>query len=814
MEIGFRALRAWFRAGRKTTHYSSKPPRPRLAVEMLEDRLAPAADWRSVIGLDAASNVFPYSGQGYSVAILDTGIDYNHPDLGGGFGAGYRVVAGYDFVNNDADPMDDNGHGTHLAGIIGSGNGNSPGVAPNVQFIALKVLDSKMNGSWAAVDNALQWVIANQAQYNIVGVNLSLGSGNYTSNPYSLLESDFSTLKSLGVFTAAAAGNFFYTYNSQPGVGYPSISPNVVSVGATWAGDFGPATFSTGAKDYTTAVDRIASLGQRGPALDLMAPGAWITSTWLGGGYKSMGGTSMATAVVTGSAVLLHQAYDQTGKAALATQDNLLKVMKSSGVTVKDGDDENDNVVNTGLTFKRLDLNKALGAIGQPNAKPVLAPIASWTLQVGQTILVPLAATDADGEPITFTYKQIYLTAQAYQLDQQFGFRYLGGYYQNSAGANEKWILGNGSIWYCIMPTGEVRRWTGSLADMLRPANLIATLDPSYHADPSKLWNAPYAGMPPAVFSLIGNQLSIRSPAYWLGTYQVEVTASDGHYAVKGVFNVTVTNANTPPVLMAIANQTMSHAKGSTTLNLSATDADKDAITYAAQVLPVDGKSPAVTLGLNGNQLTISPDRALVGTFTVQISASDGKASDTKTFVVTVTNSAPSLGAIPGQTLAKGQTRVTLTLPASDADGDALSIQAVAQTPDAQAYQLKQQYGFQPYGGSYYTNLWGYNEKWLVGNNNLWYVLLPNGEIYRWTQSIQQTLTAANRVAALDAKYYVEPLLLWDAKPATTPALTFTYSGNQLTIQRPATLTGVFYIDVTVSDGAARVTRTVQIVLN
>src|SRR5437660_86876 len=155
MEKALRALRSWFRSGKKTR--SSKPTsKLRLRVELLEDRLAPATDFRSVIGADAVLSSYPYRGTGYSVAILDTGIDYNHPDLGGGFGTGHRVVAGWDFVNNDADPMDDNGHGTHLAGIIGGSNPSAPGIAPDVHFIDLKVLDAGMNGSWTNIDNALK----------------------------------------------------------------------------------------------------------------------------------------------------------------------------------------------------------------------------------------------------------------------------------------------------------------------------------------------------------------------------------------------------------------------------------------------------------------------------------------------------------------------------------------------------------------------------------------------------------------------------------------------------------------------------------
>src|SRR5581483_5350414 len=137
------SLRGWLR------RTPSPAPRRLPQLEPLETRLAPAlaaptpqasiaaayanASFGPLIGLDGARANFPYKGDGYSVAVLDTGIDYNHPALGGAWGK--RVIAGYDFVNNDADPLDDNGHGTHVAGIIGSSSSQYPGVAPDVNLI-------------------------------------------------------------------------------------------------------------------------------------------------------------------------------------------------------------------------------------------------------------------------------------------------------------------------------------------------------------------------------------------------------------------------------------------------------------------------------------------------------------------------------------------------------------------------------------------------------------------------------------------------------------------------------------------------------
>src|ERR1019366_7919604 len=161
----YHAVRAWL--------LTRKSPRqagfPRPAAEILENRLAPAGNLQSVLGLSQIQAAYPnVNGAGYTVALLDTGMNYNLPSLGGGIGAGYRVVYGYNFVNNTPNAQDDNGHGTFLANMIGSSDPMDPGIAPRVQFADLKVLDSNLSGPWTALDNALQWVIANKYTDNIV----------------------------------------------------------------------------------------------------------------------------------------------------------------------------------------------------------------------------------------------------------------------------------------------------------------------------------------------------------------------------------------------------------------------------------------------------------------------------------------------------------------------------------------------------------------------------------------------------------------------------------------------------------------------
>ncbi|MBX7164744.1 MAG: S8 family serine peptidase [Pirellulales bacterium] len=313
---------------------------------------------RQQIGADTVRQTYGYTGTGYSVAVIDTGIDYRHPALGGGWGN--KVIAGWDFVDDDADPMDTNGHGTHVAGIIASNDATYKGIAPGASLIALRVLGTNGSGSFGDVEAALQWVASHRAQYNIVAVNLSLGSGNYTTLPYTFLEDEFSTLANAGVFVAVASGNSYYSNNSAQGLGYPAISNNTISVGAVWSGDFGSVSWGSGARDFSTAADRITSFTQRSSALDILAPGALVTSTYLNNGFASLAGTSMATPVVAAASVIIRQALDATGRTALAGPNNILQLMRNTGVTVIDGDDENDNVVNTNLSFRRLNL---LGAV-------------------------------------------------------------------------------------------------------------------------------------------------------------------------------------------------------------------------------------------------------------------------------------------------------------------------------------------------------------------------------------------------------------------------------------------------------------------
>lgn len=147
------------------------------------------------------------TGQGMRVAVIDTGIDYNHPDLGGGFGPSHKVVGGYDFVNNDADPMDDDGHGTHVAGIVAA-NGAVKGVAPDASLYAYKALDEEGHGPSSDVITAIERATdpdSDPATDDAVDViNLSLGGSGNPDDPMALA---VDAAVDQGVVVIAAEGN-------------------------------------------------------------------------------------------------------------------------------------------------------------------------------------------------------------------------------------------------------------------------------------------------------------------------------------------------------------------------------------------------------------------------------------------------------------------------------------------------------------------------------------------------------------------------------------------------------------------------------
>jgi thermitase len=205
------------------------------------------------------------------IAVLDTGVDYAHPDLDG------KTIRGYDFVDNDWYPMDLNGHGTHVAGIAAAETNNGTGIAgtaPNTKILAVRVLDANGSGSLQDIADGIRYAADAGAEV----INMSLGCNCHTVT----LEDAVNYAYNKGVVLVAAAGNDNVSTTFEP-----ASYTNVIAVGAV------------------DRYDRKASFSNYGTWVDVVAPGVDIASTYPSNRYVYLSGTSMASPFVAGLAALL-----------------------------------------------------------------------------------------------------------------------------------------------------------------------------------------------------------------------------------------------------------------------------------------------------------------------------------------------------------------------------------------------------------------------------------------------------------------------------------------------------------------------------
>lgn len=262
-----------------------------------------------------------YTGKGVGVAIVDTGIALHRDFIEGG----NRVIGFVDFVNHRSEPYDDNGHGSHVAGIIGgngfSSKGRYKGVAPECNLIGVKVLDHRGDGNISDVLAGLQWIMDNRKKYNIRIVNISVGtSAKDNLDENSLLVQGVDAVWDNGIVVVVAAGN------NGPGpmsISTPGISRKVITVGSSDDNVAVEIFGSSKSKDYSG----------RGPTPfcikkpDIVAPGSNIISCNISRYslkskdgcpyanspmmYTVKSGTSMATPVVSGAIALLLSKYPE-----------------------------------------------------------------------------------------------------------------------------------------------------------------------------------------------------------------------------------------------------------------------------------------------------------------------------------------------------------------------------------------------------------------------------------------------------------------------------------------------------------------------
>jgi subtilisin family serine protease len=251
------------------------------------------------------------AGMGQTICIVDSGVDYTHPDLGRCYGennpnSSCKVIGGYDFINDDSDPLDDNGHGTHVAGIAAA-NGVIKGVAPDAKIVSIKVLNSQGEGTVYQTAQGISWCVDHASEFNITSISISLGvdcSDFPTLCSASFCDEEAGGLLGWGEPIARAVENNISVIVSSGNDGKldliapPSCLSKVIAVGASDENDL------------------LWEKTNRNSILQLLAPGTNIYSTWLSNSYSTRQGTSMSAPHVSATVALINQYLLSIGERA------------------------------------------------------------------------------------------------------------------------------------------------------------------------------------------------------------------------------------------------------------------------------------------------------------------------------------------------------------------------------------------------------------------------------------------------------------------------------------------------------------------
>lgn len=342
-----------------------------------------------------------YTGAGVRVAVMDTGIDDDHPDLED------SVIGLKCFVSNQSgcpggeanQAPDTIGHGSHVAGTITS-NGDmavigEPGLAPDAGVYAVKVFGNDGGGTGVDILAAIDWVGANQGTLDIDIVNMSLGfpsanSGTHCDTSFDAFFDDlFISIGDMDTITFIAAGN----NGSKTTIGAPACFSNVISVGAVYTGNFGGIGWSA-CTDPTTAADQVTCFSQSAPILDILAPGALMDSTVPNDTYDSYGGTSMASPASAAVGALLLEVDPSL------TQSQMLTILQDTGVDITDDANGQTNArINALAAVEEVEGNPT-NTPGGPTETP--EPTATPTEEVPDGDLLSnnsFESLDGDGKP-------------------------------------------------------------------------------------------------------------------------------------------------------------------------------------------------------------------------------------------------------------------------------------------------------------------------------------------------------------------------------------------------------------------------------
>ena len=311
----------------------------------------------ALVGAPQLREAAGVEGESVAVAVIDSGVDYTHPAFGAcdapGQGEGCRVVAGWDFVDDDAEPLDPSGHGTQVAGVVAGAatEGCAAGIAPGAPIVALRVLDAAGGAQFSDVVAALDWVYEHADTHGIRVVNLSLATPETFASAalcdFDLVAAAVHRLAVRGILVVAASGGG----GDAGGLSFPACASGALSVGSVYDADLegrfehclarGDAGCERTCTDLDPRRGQLTCASNASVDLDLTAPGEPIVTPSRGGGCGAGAGTSLAAAHAAGAAALLWAAEPTR------TRDEIAERLRRGAALGKDH--------RSGLVLPRLD---------------------------------------------------------------------------------------------------------------------------------------------------------------------------------------------------------------------------------------------------------------------------------------------------------------------------------------------------------------------------------------------------------------------------------------------------------------------------
>ena len=615
------------------------------------------------------------TGQGIKMAVIDTGLDYIHDDpddipynVDPEFDSNY--AGGYDFVNNDADPMDDNGHGTHVSGIIAAEKNGYlvVGVAPGVQLYALKILGPTGEGDYSGLIAALGWAV----DHDIDVVNMSVGGHEVSA----ALQAAVADAYAHGVTMVAASGNVNPNNINELLYGCPVVYPaaydQVIAV------------------SFTNGSDKLTGYSCTGPQVDIAAPGDQIFSTVPMGscmfcsqyGYLAASGTSMASPHVAGVAALILKAGIANGgdPATLADDVKAHLCASTTVANMSPSDPKYPNYYGCGI----LSASKALIDNPPPPPTDPTAPVATddaATTAEDTFVDVDVLANDTDPNGDTLSVSAATDPAHGTTAVQPNGtVRYTPDANYNGSDTFDYTVSdGTGGT-----DTGTVTVTVTAVNDPPTPSNdtlatmrntpaTISVLADDIDVDGDTLSTTGVTSPAHGTASVNPDGSVTYDPANnYVGSDAFDYTVSDGHGGTAvGSVAVSVVLVNQPPV--AVDDTPAAPEDATTAIDVAANDTDADGgpLTVVAVTAPSHGTA---TIAVD-NTVSYTPAANYNGpdSFTYTISDSIG-ATDVGAVSVTVTpvNDPPT--AMNDQAMTNEDTPKTISVVANDIDidGDAL----------------------------------------------------------------------------------------------------------------------------------------------